>query len=765
MDKRFALFCVLVAGIFLANLLVVNWLFPPQPAPQQAVNPPAPEEAADGQAEPGQPAAGQPDGGAAAEEAGRPADPPALENPPEESLRWLTLGSLDADSPFRMLVTLTNRGAAVERIELADPKFPDGEKLHGYLGRFPCEEAPGGKGLVVKAVGPGTPAEAAGIEPADVVTMVNGLPVAAEAEIEQALVRTRPGETVEISLLRNGQPLVVQAKLIRTPMQLVRPELGLTGPDPLSFVMTLRSIDDRTLPGAAALDDELVGLAMRSEAWEVVRSTEDTAEFLYRIPEVGLEVRKRFVLASTINNPDAAAHPAEHPIYHLNLEVEVRNVGEGQRSVSYQLDGPTGLPDEGWWYSNKLHREWFSAAGIRDVAVGRYNGGSITHDLVPAAYLAKDRDDRAPPWQDKEKPVVYIGGDSQYFAVVMIPRKADPSESWFETTEAIPVTVPQEDSSEHRRLNTSCRVVSRAEVLAPGDRLLHTYTVFAGPKEPALLAQYDNLSDLAYYGWPIFGWVARVMLALLHFFYSLVGNYGLAIVMLTVLVRALMFPLSYKQSVNAQKMQELQPEMKRISEKFKSDAMARHKAVQELYKKHNFNMFSGCLPIFVQLPIFMGLYRSLSVDPHLRAAPLIPGLEWCSNLSAPDQLFEWTFLPGFVLGWLGPYFNLLPCATIALFIWQQKMFMPPPADEQQAAQQKMMKYMMIVMCVMFFKVPSGLCLYFIASSLWSIAERLLLPKRKPAADSNVTVIRSPQKTPSSNGTGLLGRILEKANKR
>ena len=77
---------------------------------------------------------------------------------------------------------------------------------------------------------------------------------------------------------------------------------------------------------------------------------------------------------------------------------------------------------------------------------------------------------------------------------------------------------------------------------------------------------------------------------------------------------------------------------------------------------------------------------------------------------------------------LGPYLNILPLVTIGLFIWQQKMFMPPPADEQAAMQQKMMQYMMIFMGVMFFKVASGLCVYFIASSLWGIAERKLLPK-------------------------------------
>ncbi len=158
-----------------------------------------------------------------------------------------------------------------------------------------------------------------------------------------------------------------------------------------------------------------------------------------------------------------------------------------------------------------------------------------------------------------------------------------------------------------------------------------------------------------------------------------------------------------------------------------------------MFRKHNYNPLSGCLPIFIQMPVFMGLYRCLMVDIELRDAPLLShAIRWCSNLAAPDMLFDWSwFMPAFVnsgvgMFGLGPYFNLLPILTIILFIVQQKMFMPPPADEQAAMQQKMMKYMMIFMGLMFFKVASGLCIYFIASSLWGLGERRFLPKTTPA---------------------------------
>jgi YidC/Oxa1 family membrane protein insertase len=143
----------------------------------------------------------------------------------------------------------------------------------------------------------------------------------------------------------------------------------------------------------------------------------------------------------------------------------------------------------------------------------------------------------------------------------------------------------------------------------------------------------------------------------------------------------------------------------------------------------------------------------------LRQAPLISeSIRWCSNLAAPDMLWFWEpYLPKMLAaptGWLGPYLNILPLVTIGLFLWQQKMFMPPPTDEQSAMQQKMMQYMMIFMSFMFFKVPSGLCLYFIASSLWGIAERKLLPKAGSPTGPATIEVRS---KPGGNGSGSRDR--------
>lgn len=174
--------------------------------------------------------------------------------------------------------------------------------------------------------------------------------------------------------------------------------------------------------------------------------------------------------------------------------------------------------------------------------------------------------------------------------------------------------------------------------------------------------------------------------------------------------------------------------------------------------------------MFLQLPIFIGLYRCLSVDIELRQAALIPGIHWCSNLAGPDQAWYWKgILPDFLAsetGWLGPYLNIFPIITIILFIWQQKMFTPPATDEQTQMQQNMMKYMMIVMGVMFFKVPAGLCVYFIASSLWGIGERKLLPPPGAAPIGNMTTTPAPTAptAPDNPQRSLWDRLLDRSQK-
>ena len=762
-DQRFLTFLLLSVSI----LLFSQMLFGPDPPERKPQDPQAVAEK-EGAAEPNDGGEGQ--GSADEDDApgngDQPDDPPpAIEAGPEREPQLVTIGSAEVDGPYRLLLTLDNVGAAVERAELSTHEFRDLDNRGGYLGELAVVDFDGEegdvKGVRVSAVGAGTPAKVAGIEVGDVLLSggVKSADKAAKfpnaAAFNRWLAKTETGDQVSLNLQRDGKPQTIDLALVRRPLEVIRPEsenVHLHNPEMAKDVVDVPSflVSIAELGNLDADDDELADAnkELASSAWEIVSSDAKTATFRKRLAKLGLEFEKRFRLVEV---PDTERENRTFPGYHFEFDLAVRNLLAKPQSIAYQLQGPNGLPIEGWWYAHRIGRTpsgrgaWFSN-GIRDVIARYHNSNFIQYSCTSIV------DGEAEP-MGQNASMAYVGVDAQYFSVVLMPSKKSFDEALFELAEAELATPKLPTKGTLPTYNNPTFTATRKEVKLnaagdKGDALEDGFQVFAGPKRPDLLEQYVpagdsnySLHNTLYYGW--FGGVSRPMLWLLHKFYAVVQNYGIAIIMLTVLVRGAMFPLSRKQAANMAKMQELKPEMDRIAAKYKTDMEKRSRAQQELFRKHNYNPMGGCLLMFLQLPIFIGLYRALAVDIELRQAPLFSeSIRFCSNLGAPDQFYDWSwFMPqwfnnGQGLFALGPYFNLLPIVTIVLFLMQQKMFMPEPTNEQAAMQQKMMKYMMIFFGIMFFKVPSGLCLYFIASTCWAIAERKLLPKpTAPAADT------------------------------
>jgi YidC/Oxa1 family membrane protein insertase len=341
------------------------------------------------------------------------------------------------------------------------------------------------------------------------------------------------------------------------------------------------------------------------------------------------------------------------------------------------------------------------------------------------------------------------------------------------------------------------RAVSRPIELKPGEKVVHKCLLYNGPVKVRLLSQFTgdkavdatlvtryaddlHLSTLTDYRsagpfgaiaqkifWTdLLIWCTQRMHELLNLLHRVVPIYGLTIILLTVLVRGLMFPISRRQAQISMKMQELAPEMKKLQEKYKDNPQGRNQAVMELYRRHKVNPLGGCLPLLLQMPIFLGLYYALGESIHFRLASFL----WIPNLAAPDMLIRWGESIPFIsdpdnhgsIFFLGPFFNLLPVVAVAFMIVQQKFLMPPPQDDQQAFQQKLMKYMMIFFGIMFYKVAAGLCLYFIVSSAWGLAERKLLPKRQTPAAGGAAAPPPPgggtrRASPGGNGPAPAGR--------
>ncbi len=432
---------------------------------------------------------------------------------------------------------------------------------------------------------------------------------------------------------------------------------------------------------------------------------------------------------------------------HLELTTIVRNLDDEAHTVSIRQEGLNGISLEGWWYPTKISPFFFSAAGARDLIV---SDGFASHSLFTTRSIVSHAiSSTAEPDMSlfgaadslAKRSIHYIGLDTQTFTAAMLPSPSEPSSlqdlkrgkatvhnSVYADSNKLP-------SSKQQAANIGFWFESDAARIAAKGEWKQSYQIFAGPKDPDLLAAY-KLDEAIEYGWHIFGFFAKRLGYILHFFFWLTGNFGIAIIMLTVLVRSCMFPVSRMMALNAQKMQSVQPQLAKLKEALKEDPRKMMAAQQMLMKKAGINQFAGCLPALIQLPIVIGLYRCVSVDVGLRQQSLFPGWDWCSNLAGPDMFNDWqSWMPEFIAGrgsgWFGPYLNILPIVTISLFIIQQKVLMPKATDEQTRVAQQMMMVMTIMMGVLFFKVPAGLCIYFITSSTWSLVERFLIKRFTP----------------------------------
>ncbi len=700
----------------------------------------------------------------------KPEIPEDPDEPPTQAAprKFLTLGSLDGSSPYRILVTLDSQGAALQRVELA--KYFDIEDRSGYLGALDLVPTQGG--CLVQVVGPGSPAAlattpggVAGLKEGDILTQVDDQEAKFPSDVALFLSKSKPKQEVKLAITRGGQKLVYTTILTKRPLALISPETHTFGDkgeeqtvtDPASLLMTLETVGKTSIKSK---ENDLPGVdSPRTENWHIADQGPDFVEFTFPISAKAakalgasgkLELYKRYTIAP-LANPATTNQYEEAPAYHLDFTLGVRNLGSEPISLAYRLDGLNGLPLEGWWYQVKLHATgFFNAAGARDV-VYRFSGTSRQMTAAPLVVSEGKKllDNNQPPEinllrSSSSEAVDYIGVDAQFFAGMLIPQvEKDAQPPLFQrvTAEAVH-DVRKIPRKRERTVNTSFSLASDPANVEPDGKLEQKFVVFLGPKDPEILQdpQY-NLSALIEYGWPVFAVPGRALYFILGLLYQVSRNYFLAIVLLTVVVRCCMLPFSLRQAKSAAKMQEIAPEMQKVRDKHKDDPEAQNKAMQELYKKHNFNPLGGCLLAFFQLPVFIGLYRCLAVDIDLRDASMLPGVEWASNLAGPDRLFDWKAYTWPVIsdeaeGWFGPYFNVLPFITLVLFLIQQKLFTPPATDEQTKMQQKMMTYMTVFMGVLFYKVPAGLCVYIITSSLWGIAERKLLPKPKPGDNTN-----------------------------
>jgi YidC/Oxa1 family membrane protein insertase len=257
------------------------------------------------------------------------------------------------------------------------------------------------------------------------------------------------------------------------------------------------------------------------------------------------------------------------------------------------------------------------------------------------------------------------------------------------------------------------------QTIQPGTQYSYKYQLFMGPKRIQDLKNVGHdLRKVVDFGW--FDFIAKPCLWLMNTFYSVIPNYGVAIIVLTILVKLLLWPLGQKSYKSMSEMKKLQPLMKEIREKYKDDKQRMNQEVMGLYRTYKINPLGGCLPMVVQLPVFFALYRMLYEAIELRHAPFFL---WINDLSAPDRLFRFSFSIPFMEPPYGiPVLTLVMGASMLL---QQKMS-PPMGDATQA---KMMMFMPLIFTVIFINFSSGLVLYWLVNNILSIAQQYYTQKK------------------------------------
>ncbi len=256
-----------------------------------------------------------------------------------------------------------------------------------------------------------------------------------------------------------------------------------------------------------------------------------------------------------------------------------------------------------------------------------------------------------------------------------------------------------------------------AHAIAP-DRtspLIADMGLYFGPKEiERLKAVGHNLASAINFGW--FDPIAKPLLYLLNFLNRYLHNYGVAIIVLTILIKLAFWPLAQKSAKSMKTMQKLQPKLQKLKEKYGDDKERLNKELMQLYRTYKVNPMSGCLPMIIQIPVFFALYKVLLMAIELRHAPFAL---WINDLSAPDRLM----IPGVEIPMLGgiPVLTLLMGASM----WLQQKMSPTSMDPTQA---KMMQFLPVIFTFMFINFPSGLVLYWLVNNILSIVQQYYVNK-------------------------------------
>jgi YidC/Oxa1 family membrane protein insertase len=487
----------------------------------------------------------------------------------------------------------------------------------------------------------------------------------------------------------------VPGKQIEVTTALYRAELTTRGGGLQKW--TLERYRDAHLPGhpnveLTTLEEGEIALAtpfpelglgdLSAAAFEVEQPAPHQVVFLHRAG--GITVRK--------------AYSFGEESYDFRLEVSVENGSSQSVEPSFEIVWPVHARE---------------TPDFADHALLVLADGSVTRvrlaDLGTASFFSRilgGAPETGPVVHQGE--IDWVGAETRYFVSVLLPDVPRDAQARFEAAE------PGKAGA--------ATLSFRSVPVPPGQAFKREYRGFIGPKESDLLAAADpSLERTIDRGWT---WVAPLTGAftwMLRAMHSVIPNYGLAIILITVLVRLAMAPLMSKQMQSMKRLGELQPKMKEIQERFADDRQRQSEEMMKLYRQSGVNPLGGCFPMLLQFPVFIGLYYALQSSIELRQAPFFL---WIRDLSAPETLFT---LPGLEIP-----VRVLPLLMGASMVLQSKLT-PTSVDPAQA--RMMMTVMPVMFTVLFYQFPSGLVLYWFVSNLIGIGQQLWVNRRRTAPAS------------------------------
>ena len=432
----------------------------------------------------------------------------------------------------------------------------------------------------------------------------------------------------------------------------------------------------------------------------------------------GLEITKRFAVPMGANK--------EKP-YAITLDVTFKNPGTAPLQVPEFFIGTGGAAP---LHVNDLPMytclNWAHGGSMTNIDVNWFSASSVPIIGIPIH-------DQRPLYEETKPDIEWVAVTSQYFCTIITPKDATQSHSvWSMRFDA-----PKLNDTANFGIQGGLK--SKGFTLAAGEVVTRSFEIYAGPKELPLLRKLGATQDKVM-NFGIFGFVSEFLLWSMNGLHVLLGNYAASIIVLTILIKSVLWPVQNKATKEMRKMASLSPKMTEMREKHKDNPQKLNEETMKLYKEYGVNPFSGCLPMLIQIPIFFGFYAMLGTAIELRNSSFF----WVVDLSQPDTI---THLLGFPI-------NILPLLMAGTMVWQ--MIITPKTGD--AMQQRIFYFMPIIFLVFCYNYASGLALYWTTQNLFSIVQLYFtrnqplptLEKKSTIAKREAQLVKKKSKKPPTS---------------